>query len=326
MDRAEERRAYLAQIATKYYDQDKTQQEIADEMGLTRSAVSRLLTEARSKGVVEIIVHDPRRTSPELEQALRERFRLKAVRVLVRGSKSYRDMLVDVGILAAEYLTSIIQPTDCVGISWGTGLHEMLAALRPMNFPNVEVVQLVGGTGSEPSSTVGPLLAPRLADLLGGRCRYLHAPLIVESEVARDALLQERSVRETLARGAQANIALVGIGSTQAEIYNPYRLGYVSDEELAEIRASGAIGLVCGRHYNIAGQVLDISINRRVVGIELSALAAVDKIIGVAGGTEKGEAILGALLGRHVNVLFTDETAARRVIELHRAAAHANGA
>ncbi len=316
MDRAEERRAYLAQVATKYYEQNKTQQEVAEEMGLTRSAVSRLLTEAREKGIVEIIVHDPRRTSPQLERALRERFPLKAVRVLVRGSKSYQDMLCDLGVLAAEYLASIIQPTDTVGISWGTGLHQMLAALRPMSLPNVEVVQLVGGTGSEPSSTVGPLLAPHLADILGGRCRYLHAPLIVESEVARDALLQERSVRETLARGAQANIALVGIGSTQADIYNPYRLGYVSDEELAEIRDAGAIGLVCGRHYNIAGHVLDISINRRVVGIELRALAGVDKVIGVAGGIEKGEAILGALRGRYVNVLFTDEAAAHRVLEL----------
>lgn len=322
MTKNEARTLYLAEIASRYYDQNKNQQEIADEFGVTRSAVSRMLTEARERGIVEIVVHYPWRTAPDLERALTTMFGLQAARVLVRDNKSYEEMLVGLGVLAAQHFAAILRPRDIVGISWGTGLYQMLRALRPMNYPNVEVVQLVGGTGTERSSVVGPLLAPTLANALGCPCYYLHAPLITQSEAARETLLQDRSIRETLAQGEKAHIALVGIGSTHPEIYNPYRLGYVSAEELAAIRAAGAVGLVCGLHIDIQGRLLDISVNRRVIGLSLQALQKIDTVIGVAGGAEKGESIVGALRGGYVNVLITDELAARRALELHRNGGH----
>jgi DNA-binding transcriptional regulator LsrR (DeoR family) len=275
------------------------------------------LTEARARGIVEILVHYPWRTSPELEKQMLSTFNLKAVRVMVRGNKSYQDMLIGLGVLAAQYFTSILRLDDVVGISWGTGLYQMVRALRPMSCPNVEVVQLVGGTGTEKSSAVGPLLAPILANSLGCPCYYLHAPLITETETGRDAILQERTIRETLEHGEKANIALVGIGSTTPEIYNPYRLGYVSESELLEVRQAGAIGLVCGQHFTINGEILDISINRRVVALSLQKLAKVEKVIGVAGDERKGEAILGALRGGFINILITDDSAAQKVLSLH---------
>jgi deoxyribonucleoside regulator len=44
------------------------------------------------------------------------------------------------------------------------------------------------------------------------------------------------------------------------------------------------------------------------------------QVIGVAGGEAKAEAILGALRGGHVNVLVTDDAAARKLLALDRAA------
>jgi len=316
MDNNDSRLTYLSEVASMYYDQNMNQQEIADKVGITRSAISRLLTEARAKGIVEIIVHYPWRTVPELEQKLRAAFNLKEVRVLMRGNKSYDQMLEGLGVLAAQYFSGILQPKDVVGISWGTGLHEMLRALRPKSYPEVDVVQLVGGTGTEKVSAVGPLLAPMLANTLGATCHYLHAPLITESEAAHKALCQERSIRETLARGEQSRIALVGVGSTAPEVYNPYRMGYVNECEMSEIRAAGAVGTVCGRLYALDGSLPDISINRRVVGIEPEALVKIEVVIGVSGGAVKAEAILGALRGRHINVLITDELAAQKVLDL----------
>jgi DNA-binding transcriptional regulator LsrR (DeoR family) len=319
-----QRLEHLAHVASLYYDQNKTQQEIAKEIGVTRSAVSRLLSEARAQGLVEIIVHYPYRTSPELERALLSSFDLKAVRVLIRENKSYQEMLAGIGVLAAQYFTTILDEEDIVGISWGTGLYQMVRALHPMSRPGVQVIQLIGGTGSEKGSTVGPLLAPLLANSLGCACRYLHAPLMTESEASREALLQDRSIRETLELAERAQIALVGIGSTNPEIYNPYRLGYVNDDELREIRNAGAVGLVCGQHFTVDGTLLDIGINRRIVGISLKALSKVDRVIGVAGDVLKAEAILGALRGRYVNVLITDERAAQRVLELKDSTASPN--
>ncbi len=320
MDHDSARLDYLARVASLYYDHGKTQQEIAQEIGVTRSAISRLLTEAREKGVVEIIVHYPWRTSPELEKALMDRFQLKAARVLVRGPKSYEEMLQGLGVLAAQYLEGILHDGMIIGISWGTALYQMIKTMRPRHLPNAEVVQLIGATGSENLPTNGPILAHLLTERLGCRCWHLHAPLIVDSEAGRDALLQERSIREVLRRARHADVALVGIGSTRSDLYSLLRAGYVTEEEAQEIRASGAVGDVCAQHYSLTGQWLDIEINRRAVGIDFDTLSKIDVVMGVAGSSRKGQAIYGALRGGHVNVLITDDQAAQKVIALHETA------
>lgn len=314
----DERLIYLARVASLYYDHGKSQQEIAEEIGVSRSAVSRLLTEAQEKGIVEIIVHYPWRTSPELEQALLSTFNLKAVRVLQRGHKSYQEMLQGLGMLAAQYLHSILSDGMVIGISWGTALYQMIRAMRPLNLSAVEIVQIIGATGAENVPTDGPILAQLLANRLGGFCRYLHAPLIVNTETGRETLLQDRNIRETLARAAQADIALVGIGATNSELYSLLRAGYVDEAQAQHIRALGAVGDICAQHYAVTGQWLDIDINRRVVGISLETLSKIDVVIGVAGGSQKGATILGALRGRYINVLITDDQAAQKVLALHQ--------
>ena len=317
MDYNDTRLAYLAQVAWLYYDQGKSQQEVADEMRVSRSAVSRLLTEAREKGVVEIIVHYPWRTSPELEQRLLSTFNLKTVRVLIRDNKSYERMLEGLGILAARYLDTIVHDGMTIGISWGTALYEMIKALRQRNLPGVEVVQLIGATGSESVPTDGPILAQLLTSRLGGFCRYLHAPLIVENEVARETLLQDRNIRETLGRAERADVALVGIGCPDSELYSLLRAGYVSETETQHIRAAGVVGDICAQHYSLNGQWLDLDINRRTIGITLNTLSNINTVVGVAGGSRKAAAILGALRGGYLDVLITDDQAAQKVLALH---------
>lgn len=308
----------LARVASLYYDQQKSQQEISKELAVSRSAISRFLTEARDRGIVEIIVHYPWRTSPALEQELISTFNLKAARVLKTENKSYDETLQGLGTLAAQFFDTIVNDGMIIGISWGTALYQMIRAMQPRNLPGVEVVQLIGATGSENIPTDGPILARLLTDRLGGFPRYLHAPLIVENETVRETLLQTRNIQETLARAAQADVALVGIGCPNSELYSLRRAGYVDEAETQQIRAAGVVGDICGHHYSLAGEWLDIDINHRAVGISLENLLNIDMVIGVAGGSRKAAAILGALRGRHINVLITDERAAQKILILHK--------
>jgi len=313
------RTTYLAEIAFLYYDHGKSQEEIAQQFGISRSAVSRLLTEARDKGIVEIIVHYPWRTSPELEQALVSKFELKAANVLVAENKRQDEMLQGLGVLAARYLDRIIYDGVTIGISWGTALYQMIRALRPRYLHNVQVVQLIGASGSENVPTDGPILAQLLTGQLGGSCYYLHVPLVVESEAISEVLLQDRNIRDTLARAERADVALVGIGTTRSDLSSLLRAGYVNEAEAEGIRAAGAVGDICGQHFALTGEWLDIDINRRIVGISLDTLCKISTVIGVAGGSPKGAAILGALRGGYVNVLITDDQAAQKVLALHEA-------
>lgn len=51
-----EKRRRLAYVARRYYLDDQKQSDIAAELGISPPMVSRLLTEARQLGVVEITV------------------------------------------------------------------------------------------------------------------------------------------------------------------------------------------------------------------------------------------------------------------------------
>ncbi len=310
------RSIFLARVASLYYDHNKSQQDIAEEVGVSRSAISRFLTEAHEKGIVEIIVHYPWRTCPELEQKFVSIFNLKAARVLARENKSYEEMIQGLGILAARYLNNILHDGMILGISWGTALYQMIRAMPMRDLPGVEVVQLIGATGSEGIPTDGPILAQLLSNRLGGFCRYLHAPLVVENEAGREILLQDHNIRETLARAARADVALVGIGSTNSEFYSLLRAGYVNEAEAQGIRTAGVVGDICAQHYSLTGQWLDIDINRRAIGIDLGILAKIQTVIGVAGSSQKGAAIYGALRGGYLNVLITDDQAAQKILAL----------
>ncbi len=251
-----------------------------------------------------------------LEKALMQAFPLKAVRVLDAETPTHHDMLVGLGKLAAAYFDEIFTENTVVGVSWGSALYEMIKAIQSENTAGAEVVQLIGATGTEHNPTDGPILAQLLAEKLGAVCHYLHTPLVVEDESTRDALFSEPTIRNVLMKAEQARIALVGIGSTKPALYSLTKAGYVSESYLEAIRAAGAVGDICAQHYNRRGEWLDISINRRVMGVTLQTLAGIETVIGVAGGKEKAETILAALRGHHINVLITDAAAAKAVLSL----------
>lgn len=318
MSNENERIAFLAKIASMYYEQGETEVTIAEKLEIPIMEISKILVEAREKGVVSVAVRRPWRTNPELEQQLKEKFNLKAARVLVRENKSYEEMLEGLGILASQFLNDLLEPDSIIGISWGTALYHMIRAMRPASLPNAEVVQLIGAMGTENITTDGPMLAQLLANRLGCHCRYLHAPLIIEDERGRNALLQERTIRETLLRAEKVNIALVGIGSTNPELYSLLRAGYIDEKGLEKIRAAGAVGDICAQHYSASGEWIDFEINHRVIGISLDTLSKIETVIGVAGGEEKATTILAALRGQYVNVLITDDQAAYEILALEK--------
>ena len=66
--------------------------------------------------------------------------------------------------------------------------------------------------------------------------------------------------------------------------------------------ARGAVGDIALRFFDNYGQAIQTDVDERVIGINLDQLAQVKRVVGVAGGPEKKEAILGALRGGLVDV------------------------
>lgn len=306
----------LARIAGMYFEEDMTQAHIARETGYSRSMISRFLKEAKRQGVVEIRVHHPLARRPDIEKALRERFALRRVRVVDCFSNDYARTLSRVGALAARLVEELVEDHMTIGMSWGTGLAEMVQACRPQPRTGVSVLQIIGSMGAANPNIDGAELARQLAHVFGGSYAILPVPLLVENETICRVLKRERQVHEVFDAAREMDLALVGVGTLETAKSSLVRSGYLSPAQLEEFVQAGAVGDVCAIHFDLHGNLVDTPLQRRFVGIGYQALVHAPLRLGIAAGPAKVRPILGALRGGTINALVTDNTAATQVLQL----------
>jgi DNA-binding transcriptional regulator LsrR (DeoR family) len=312
-----ERLSLLVRVAEAYFLKNKSQSEIAEELGYSRSAISRLLTEARSSGVVEIKINYPQTRNNYLQNELLRTFGLRDA--LVVTAINPLDPVKSIAELAASYLTERLEPDMVLGISWGNIIYWLIRNMRSVNVSGLTVVQVIGSIGRGDTEIDGNAFVYQLGGLLRARCFPLNGPLIADSEASKRTFLEERSIGETLEIARRSDMVLVGVGTTVAVDSSLLRTGFITEAELKEIEAAGGVGNICGTFFDLNGRVVDHPINRRVVGIQLAELTDFrGSVIGMAGGNSKIHPILGALRGGYLDVLITDDVTATSVLEIHR--------
>jgi DNA-binding transcriptional regulator LsrR (DeoR family) len=303
----------LVAAARLYHLENLSQAEVATRLGTSRSNVSRMLAAAVEQGVVEIRVNDPVGRERDLEEQLRRRFGLRAVRVARRSPTADPDR--QVGAQAAALLVEELRDGTTVALSWGRALQSMVWQTVASRDHAVELVQLVGGLSPVDEEVSGHELVRELASRLGATYRYLHAPAVLSSAGARDSLLAERSIAEALGAARCADVAFVGIGTpstgSSAAILGALAL---DDEERARFLAAGPVGDIAARWFDADGRPVPGAVHDRVLAVTLEDLAAVPTVVGVASGRVKAPGVLGALRGRLVDVLVCDEGLARAVL------------
>ena len=313
---AEFRLQMILQIARLYYEKGETQQEIATKLNISRPQVSRYLQQAREMGVVQIRIVDPREVCEELGRELKERFGLRDVLVLPLATTEPEELAQELGKAAARYLEDIVEAGDIIGIAWGNTLHQVARALSGNKQPpDIKVVQLKGGVTRTSTEFPTGELAVTFARAFNGTAYLLPAPTFVEDEAARDVLIREPSIQNILRLGRQANIALVSIGYPSRNSVL-VKAGFFTAGDIENMRANGAVGDICSRFFRRDGSLYSTNLDRRTIGISLEEIKEKPYSIGVAGGLNRVEGILGALRGGYINVLITDEITAKGVLEV----------
>jgi lsr operon transcriptional repressor len=141
------------------------------------------------------------------------------------------------------------------------------------------------------------------------------APIHASSKELAAALRAEPTIQQVLQRACEVDMAVVGVGTPSPDA-TIVQLGYLSEEDLVLLAEHNAVGDILGQFFDATGVVVDIPLHARRIGIELADLKKIPKVVGVAGGVHKAEAILGALRGGFLDVLVTNEIAAIRLLEL----------
>jgi len=305
----------LSKVSTLYYLRDQTQQEIAERIGLSRPAVSRLLRDAQAHGIVQITISPPEGLHLDLETRLEERFGLNVARVVpVETGTSAELIRRQIGATAAGFLARSVQPGETIGLAWGTTLSAMVQAMAPLATENVHVVQTLGGIGPPSAEAYAAGLARRLAQLLGAAPIIFPTPGVVATAEVRNVLHEDPHVQAALKHFDTLDTVYVGIGAIGT---NPVLNdgNSLPPDTYAELVAAGAVGDIALRFFDASGAPVHTSLDDRILGITAEQLHKVPRVVAVAGGPEKVEAILAALKSKMVDVLITDRDTAEALVQ-----------
>lgn len=306
----------LARIAHRSYVDGRTQEEIAQEFGLSRPKVQRLLERARQAGVVDIHIEAPPGLNLELEAQLVEAFSLTDA--IVSPDRMDADARREaVARSAAKYLERRLQDGAVVAVSHGRDTGEVPRFFRPTRRLDVVFASAMGGSPRVDNPTNPNEICRTLADRCGGRAESLYAPAYVESVDMRDRLLEQEAVVHTLDVAARATVALVGIGGTD-DGCTMVRSGCLSLDEIARLRDQGAVGDVLGNYVSVEGTLISAPHSERLIALSVEDLLRIETVVAVASESEKPLAILGVLRAGVIDVLIVDEGNARAVLELAR--------
>ncbi len=307
--------ARLIEVARAYYLDNHTQSEIARSLGVSRSMVSRDLSLARELGIVEIRIKDVRRNVTSYEDRVQRLFpHLLDVIIAPTFSEDSAAVRAMVGRFAANYLSSHIQSGQRLVLGAGRTLRACVDALPRLPVPGIEIVQAMGNVGHEAHGIDYNEIARQAADAFAGRVYYVSAPAILGKRTGKadDFVDANPVLNHTLDLARHGDIIVVGLGSLESDqIYA--QAGLIDAAELDLLRGR-AVGDICGRFFDLNGHEVVAEFADRTIGLTLPDLRRAPVCIGIAGGADKVEPVLGALRGEYINVLITDEVTVRKLI------------
>jgi deoxyribonucleoside regulator len=302
--------------AQLYYLQDQTMDSIARELRTSRSSVSRLLSHARSTGLVEIHVRSPLDQTNQLQRDLHDRFGITSHIVPLAGQVSDVDRLERVAMTAARLLVQFVDSNMIIGIAWGSTISAVSRHLVMKETTNSQIVQLNGAgntqsTGIDYSSEI----LQRFGAAFGATVQQFPVPAFFDRSSTRDAVWEERSTRRIVDLQRRMDVALFGVGSPFAEVPSRVYIGeYLEAADFDSLSASGVVGDVATVFYREDGTSNDIPMNDRGSGPALSILRRAARRVAVVSGVSKLPALRGALAAGLMTDLITDDGTARALL------------
>lgn len=309
-----DRRKALVQAAKLYYYGHMTQEEIAQMMGISRSKVSRLLTDAEQRNIVKITINDPYLNLEETGATIKKMYGLRDVIVVPSGSNSDASKK-NVGEAATEYLQEKLEERSRIGISWGTTLLSFANAFKvPRPYPKACVVQLTGGMYIPNMHIDGRDVARILADKLGCTLHALQLPMFMHNPDLQELIMKEPDTKAHFDLFDKLDIAVVGVGTSNVKDSIVYKANYITAQEARLIDSLGLCD-ICGHQIDSEGREPVEAITSRLYGISLRSLKKIPLVIGLCAGKDKAASIKAAIRGGYIKALVIDEIAAMTLLE-----------
>lgn len=303
-----------ASVARRFFIDGRSKSEIADEFGVSRFKVARILDDARASGVVRIEIRVPAGLDASLAQGLREAFGLRHAIVVDTPGEPATQMRHQLARAAAALLREIVTADDVLGIGYGRTLTVMadeIDGLAPC-----PVVQLTGALLGVNMSENSVELVRQVSARSGGPCFAMYAPQVLPDAKTAASLRQQPEVSEAYRRFGAVTKAAVAVGSwapPRSQLYDS-----LPERQRTALRRKGVVAEVCAVLLDRAGTQVAAEFTERCISIGSRQLRSIDEVVAVAGGAAKGDAVLAVLAGGYANSLVVDSSLATALLSRAR--------
>jgi len=298
-------------VAWLYHDRRLTQQEIADRLGISRSTISRLLTEAERDGIVRVVITKPLPESARLSEALIERYGLAGA--IVGPALDDESPAGAAAAAMARRLESIASSGNVtIATGWGRTIALCAQQTRAIATNGVTIVDAFGHTTTD-DVTAAVEVSNLLSRKFDARVMHVPSPGFAPSSDLAEGFLSSPPVARTLARARTANVVLVSIGVASMESLLISE-GFMTRHSMATAIEEGAVGEIFGWYFDIEGNRVRVD-TLHPIALSLEDMRESSRVIGVAGGTEKAEAIQGAIATGVLDEIAVDVTLATALLD-----------
>lgn len=300
----------MSSVARRYYVDNKSKIEIADEFAISRFKVARLLETARSNGLVRIEIGWPGLIDVELSGRLQERYSLMHAIVVDTHDEHAASLRAKLGAAAADLLEEIVTATDVLGLAWARSVSAMTASLTRL--PATPVVQLTGALSRPDIEDSSIELVRGVAQISGGPAYLFYAPLVVQDAATAQALRRQPEVARAFRQFGSVTKAVAGIGQWspgQSTVFDA-----TEDRERRQLRRSGVVADVSGILLDVDGNFVETALSDRMIGINAAQMGAIQEVIAIAYGAVKAPAVRSGIRSGLVKGLVTHTALARALL------------
>jgi DNA-binding transcriptional regulator LsrR (DeoR family) len=306
----------IARVAQMYHVEGMRQAAVAQHLNISQATISRMLKRAEQEDIVRTTVIPPPGTFTDLEAAVRERFGVAEAIVVDCSEDRDGAIRARIGEGAAHFLEVTLKQDEIIGVSsWSETILRMVDNIHPLKGVSAKyVVQTLGGMGNPSVQAHATQLTTRLAKLTGAEPRLLPVQGVSSSREAKLVMLADPYVRETIDLFGSISLAIIGIGAVEPSELLAGSGNIFSRQELAALTNAGAVSDMSLRFFNLQGRPVKTPLDERVIGLPFEDLLKVPRVIALAGGASKTQAIIGALRTGAIDVLVTDRFTAARLL------------
>lgn len=304
----------VVETAWLYYQDGLNQSDIANRLQVSRATVVNYLQEARERGYIHTKLSPEAFNTHRAALALCERFGLKAAYIMPDGTGGMNDQANRIIRGAADWLPSLLEPGDRLGVAWGKTIYDVAEQLEQTVIADLTVMQLVGSMAT-PYGFSADVCSSNVARKFSAKCINLHVPAILSSAEIAATLRAETLIANQLDAISHCNKTLFAVGSCLPDSHVASS-GVATQKELQDYIAKGAVGVLCGRFIDANGDPVSGPLDDRMMGIELDMLRHRDMGILVSIGADRVPAAVAALKGGYATHVVTNQSCAAAMMEL----------